>query len=108
MSAEASELQPKVVEILARVKASKTIPPKWLISQADQALINMDYLTETYKEARRMRYGQRKMVDSNELAELSYPKTKQNQADSQRKSPYVSEADKRIYHIPREVIQRFS
>ncbi|KAF8565452.1 hypothetical protein P879_05373 [Paragonimus westermani] len=106
MSAESSEVNPKVVEILTRIKASTTIPPKWLISPADQTLINMDYLTEIYKEARRSRYGQRKMADSRELAELSHSETRQTQADNQRKSPYVSEADKRIYHIPREVIQR--
>ncbi|KAF7256207.1 hypothetical protein EG68_05729 [Paragonimus skrjabini miyazakii] len=108
MSADSSDVHPKVVELLTRVKTSTTIPPKWLISPADQTLINMDYLTQTYKEARRMRYGQKKMADYNEPAELSHPETKQTQADNQRISPYVSEADKRIYHIPREVIQKFS
>ncbi|KER28099.1 hypothetical protein T265_05010 [Opisthorchis viverrini] len=43
-------------KIINRIKLTPTIPPKWLVERSEETLVNLDYLTEVYKEARRLRY----------------------------------------------------
>ncbi|TGZ60566.1 hypothetical protein CRM22_008461 [Opisthorchis felineus] len=98
MTDEQAEERDKIIN---RIKLAPTIPPKWLVERSEETLVNLDYLTEVYKEARRLRY---RKEDRPNAAE-SGSNVKAAAPVRGRKSPYVTEQDKLVYRNPSEIVR---
>ncbi|KAG5447466.1 hypothetical protein CSKR_107513 [Clonorchis sinensis] len=99
MTDEQAEERDKVIN---RIKLAPTIPPKWLVERSEETLVNLDYLTEVYKEARRLRYreeGRLSAAESGSNVKAAAPPFRE------RKSPYVTEQDKLVYRNPSEIVR---